>query len=69
MTGSQTRLLGEAAQFRRRVDLQFFHDAGAMRLDRALGGTQVGGDFLVQFSGGNLVEDFAFARCQDSKCR
>ena len=44
-----------------------FHDAGAMRLDGAFGGPQVGGDLLVQLSGDDLREDFAFARRQRFK--
>ena len=38
-----------------------------MRLDRALGGTEVGGDFFVQFAGNDLREDFPLTRCQQFK--
>ena len=57
-----TQFLSEATQFHRRMNLEFLHDAGAMRLDRSFGSTQFTGDFLVHFAGDDQREDFAFPR-------
>ena len=49
------------------MNLEFFHDPSAMGLDRCFGGTQFGGDFLVQFANDHKRENFAFAWREEVK--
>lgn len=57
-----TQFLGEAYEIGDGWHAELLHDAGPVRLDRALARAQMESYLLVQFAADNMGEHFAFAR-------
>ena len=53
----------QPAKLGRRIDTQFFHQLGAIRLDRAQSDAEFIGDLLVELARNDAIEDFALSGC------